>query len=143
MPELLPLESIRTEKAFQAEVTKFAESYGWTVNFTRRSMVQQGGAKRWVTNTSVKGWPDLCCLHPDGYVIFLELKGVDGKPSDEQIEVMRTLQAIASVIPQQRFRAFVAYPQEWPRLARMFTLPERRRTTLAGPITVTPEGTPR
>lgn len=119
-----------SEAQFQALVISTAKTYGWLVMHVRRSMVGQGQSRRWVTATSLDGWPDLTLIHPRGYLLFLELKAQKGYPSDEQIVVMRALQSVASRLGSDDYtvRAYIVRPSDWPAVERMLCRPS---TTLA------------
>lgn len=80
------------EAEFQRQVTKIAESFGWLVCHVGRARV----GKRWVTPTSVAGFPDLVLVRPP-QCVFLELKRKGGRSTDEQRRWIGALQACAGV----------------------------------------------
>jgi hypothetical protein len=78
-----------SETAWQEQVIDLAHTLGWRHMFVRRSI---GKGRKWTTATNVPGWPDLT-LWSEGRtrVIFAELKSESGKPSPDQIAVLRSL----------------------------------------------------
>lgn len=79
-----------SEAEWQDWVEAYAVARGWQVMHVRRG---KGRGGRWLTNTSVVGWPDLVLWHPRGGVLFRELKGVKGSLSAEQVGVLDSLSA--------------------------------------------------
>lgn len=67
MDESIRIESVITEKAFQATVVDMARAFGWIVGFT------------YDARKSEPGEPDLRMVHGDGRLIFAELKTMKGK----------------------------------------------------------------
>lgn len=122
------------EKQFQAELIGEAVAQGWVTMHVLRSTVggHSGRPKRWLTNTafnspegpSSSGWPDVVLIHPAGYMMILELKGPDGRPSDEQLKIMRLLQKVAR-FSGGRIKAAVVYPVEWPTILKLLRSPNR------------------
>ena len=78
-----------TESEFQRQVTDLARMTGWRCNHTRRTI---GKGSRWVTATSVTGWPDLFLYRP-GEHMAVELKTDTGKLTPEQVAVLGDLAA--------------------------------------------------
>lgn len=82
-----------TEAEFQAQVLELAHLYGWRVLHVRRSIGRRGGTAAWQTTTSVRGWPDLLCWHPDrGACFAAELKSDAGRLTDDQRQVLDQLE---------------------------------------------------
>lgn len=61
-----------TEKEWQAQVVRWAERAGWYVYHTYDSRRSPGG------------FPDLVLVRPDRGILFVELKSVRGKLTDQQ-----------------------------------------------------------
>lgn len=79
-----------TEASFQQQVIDLARSLGWRHNHTRRTI---GRGKKWVTATSVVGWPDLTLWSERQHrLIFAELKTDRGRLSDDQAAVLASLE---------------------------------------------------
>ena len=78
-----------TESEFQRQVTDLARMTGWRCNHTRRTI---GKGNRWVTATSVTGWPDLFLYRP-GEHMAVELKTDKGHLTSEQWAVLGDLAA--------------------------------------------------
>lgn len=78
-----------TEKAFQAEVVKIAESLGWYVYHPYDS------------RRSEPGYPDLTMAHPSGRLIFAELKTEAGRLSGPQKAWGDVLQAVERAAQQE------------------------------------------
>lgn len=129
-----------SEKQFEGLVVSTARRYGWKRMHVNRSKVRNGdGTYRWVTNTSVPGWPDEFLFHPRGFILVLELKKEDGQLSDDQRTTLQHLQVAAdrcaaAGIPRV-FRAYCARPSDWPAVERMLAAPMR-----ANPVSVREEG---
>lgn len=92
-----------TEAAWQATIVAAAHATGWLVNHTRRSIGAKG---KWVTATSVTGWPDLELAHPKHGIIYAELKRENGYLTDAQAVVLDKLR-------QAGGRVFVWRPSDW------------------------------
>jgi hypothetical protein len=122
----------RTEKEFQQWLTGVAEKHGWMVNHVRPALVKG----RWVTNTTLKGWPDLTLIRPP-QLLFLELKrdrqAVADAPPEQQ-QVIAALQQCPGVL------AYIVCPDDMPHLARILGT---KRANLA-PVNALPppEGKP-
>lgn len=100
------------EADFQTQVLDLARATGWKVNHTRKSI---GKGNKWVTATSIRGWPDLFFYSPRRQQhFFVELKKQDGRVSDEQTEVLFDLNAAG-------VEAFVWRPSDWPELQERLT----------------------
>lgn len=122
------------EKQYQVIIIREAVAEGWLTMHVLRSQVggHGGRPRRWITNTAIdspegpmnSGWPDLVLIHHTGRLLFIEVKGPTGRPSDEQLKIMRLLQKV-SRFSGGRVKAFVAYPTDWPNLLRMLRSPNR------------------
>jgi hypothetical protein len=116
------------EKRYERQIRERAEHHGWMVMKVGKTPVVNKGKKFWITATSLKGWPDLTLMHPDGWLLFLEVKGENGSPSAEQKIVMRALQRAASRTATAHFQAFVVWPKDWPLVERLLARPAPGRT---------------
>lgn len=94
-----------TEEQWQANVVELAGLLGWNTMHVRRSKVR---GDRWATATSHDGWPDLVLWHPiAGQLIVAELKSNKGRPTREQIDTLRALQACGTL-------AYIWRPRDLP-----------------------------
>lgn len=101
-----------TEAEFQTQVVSLARICGWRCLHVRRSI---GKGNKWVTTTSIKGWPDLFLFHPKRGVVFAaELKTDTGKLTYEQGQVIADL--IDSGIP-----AVIWRPDDWDEIQAVLT----------------------
>ena len=107
------------EADFQAEVIRQAEAFEWTAMHVRRSVSGQKG--RWMTTTSVKGWPDLVLFKPEVGILYRELKTDRGRITAEQRQVLTDLQAAGGNVGIWR-------PRQWPDI--LATLRTRTRLPL-------------
>lgn len=110
------------EKRYERQIRERAEHHGWMVMKVGKTPVVNKGKKFWITATSLKGWPDLTLMHPTGWVLMLEVKGENGRPSDEQKRVMAALQKAASHTGP-RFAAYVVWPKDWPVVEQLLARP--------------------
>lgn len=76
------------EEAFQRWIKQYAEDHDWLVNHTRRAVSGEKN-KRWLTATSVKGWPDLTLVRER--IVYAEIKLDDTYPTPEQRRVLERL----------------------------------------------------
>lgn len=102
-----------TEREFQDAVVDIAHLYGWRVFHARAA----GTNKGWRTPVAYdgKGYVDLTLVHPDGYVVFAEMKSATGKMSDDQLAWGEMLASVSEgintwldepVMPDRRDRVF-------------------------------------
>jgi hypothetical protein len=79
---------VTTQSPYQETLIQTLEIFGWRWMHVRP--VFDAKAKRWLTPTTAKGWPDLSCVHPrSGVALFAEAKGAKGKPTPEQLDWLR------------------------------------------------------
>lgn len=76
-----------SEADFQRQVMRIATDFGWLVCHVGRARV----GKKWVTPTSVAGFPDLVLVRPP-QLVFLELKRLGGRARPEQLAWISALQ---------------------------------------------------
>ena len=70
---------------YQDTLTGALDVFGWHWMHVRP--IFDARAKRWVTPTTAKGWPDLTCLHTrSGVVLACEVKGQRKNPKPHQRE---------------------------------------------------------
>jgi hypothetical protein len=85
-----------SEAEWQGQVIELAHLLGWKHNHTRRSI---GKGHKWVTATSVIGWPDLTLWHEAQHrILFVELKTEKGKLTAEQVAVLKSLAAAGAEV---------------------------------------------
>ena len=90
---------METEKEFENRVKKWLKEKGcWYL-------------KTWSNGIQRKGIPDLliCC---NGFFVGVELKSMDGKPTDlqlKEIEQIRNSNGVAMVLYPDQFEVFKAY----------------------------------
>lgn len=94
-----------TEAGFQAQVIGLAGLCGWQVMHVRRT-TRGRLDDRWTTATSIKGWPDLVLWRP-GEILFRELKTDKGRATNEQMDVLDSLEAAGCDVGVWR-------PKDWP-----------------------------
>ena len=88
-----------SEREWQKQVTVLFRELGWNVwHFDDR----QANA----------GFPDLTCLHPDGRLMFIELKNETRKPTDKQQEVIDTLR-------KGGHSANIFRPSDWDKIVEL------------------------
>ena len=91
--------TMMSERDFQKQVTGLFRELGWQVwHFDDR----QANA----------GFPDLTCLHPNGRLVFIELKNEIRKPTDKQQDVINTLQ-------RGKQEAFIFRPSDWDKIVAL------------------------
>lgn len=81
-----------TEAAFQAQVIELATLCGWESMHVRRTRGRTRRGVKWLTATSVDGWPDVVLWRP-GEFLMVELKTDKGRLTAEQAAVHRSLRA--------------------------------------------------
>jgi hypothetical protein len=85
------------EREFQGWVIDTAKRFGWRIWHVPTPMQPVAGGK-FVPSSRGRGLPDLILLHPDPpRLIFAELKGDDGRLSDDQREFLRLARAVAGL----------------------------------------------
>ena len=80
---------VESERDFQREVIKIAESLGWYVN---HALPGKGRNKHLTLFIGKRGFPDLVLCRPPR-LIFVELKSETGKVSTDQQEWLKALRA--------------------------------------------------
>jgi hypothetical protein len=110
------------EKRFERQIRDRAEHHDWMAMKVGKTPVVSRGKKFWITATSLKGWPDIVAIHPSGYLLFLEVKGVNGSASPEQKVVMAALQAVCARCPDHMAAAIVK-PRDWPIVEKWLARP--------------------
>ena len=70
-----------SEASFMTQVKALAYQYGWSLHHSQPSMTRTG---RYIT-TGSPGFPDIVMAHPQGGLIFAELKTEIGKESYAQM----------------------------------------------------------
>lgn len=83
-----------TEKQFQRQIEDLAALLGWSRKYHNLYAVG-----------SDPGYPDLTLLHPDLGVLWLEVKGVRGRPSAEQVGWLRDIRRAG-------FHGYVVFPRD-------------------------------
>jgi hypothetical protein len=84
------------EADFQAQVIAIAERFGWQVWHVPAPMRWDVTNKAWVPARGGAGLPDLIMLHDDPpRLVFMELKGDDGKLTDRQREFLIAARNVA------------------------------------------------
>ena len=78
-----------SERDFQTQVVELARITGWQTMHVRRTI---GKGNKWVTGTSVPGWPDLA-IWGHGRFILAELKTDRGTLTAEQEKLVASLRA--------------------------------------------------
>lgn len=76
-----------SEASFLQQVKGLAYIHGWSLHHSQPSMTRTG---RYITTGST-GFPDIVMAHIERGLIFAELKTDKGKPSEAQLEWLRTL----------------------------------------------------
>jgi len=77
------------ERTFERAVVRWFRLQGWRAFHDERMRGRDGD---WLTNSSEPGLPDWVFIRPP-YCLFIELKKQSGKPSKEQVRVIKDLQA--------------------------------------------------
>lgn len=104
-----------SEAEFQTQVMRLAKLQGWEVLHVRKSREQRGNQLRWVTTTSIIGWPDLFLFHPErGGFYGAELKSDTGAVEADQRVVLAKL--LGAGIPAGVWR-----PKDWPTIQAFLT----------------------
>lgn len=127
VPMLGVVQAPDDEKSYERLIRDTAHRFGWTSMKPTVSPFQRGGGRGtiYMTATSVvglpdplrknHGWPDLTLMHPEGYLLMLEVKGTNGTASPEQKAVMVMLQKFqAQLGGSDRFAAAIVKPRDWP-----------------------------
>lgn len=98
------------EARLQAAVIDTARVLGWTVAHFRPARTKHG----WATPVAAdgKGFPDLVLAHPNGRLIFAELKSLGGRVTAEQGRWLELLGRAAAKTDQ--VDVFVWTPLDWP-----------------------------
>lgn len=102
-----PAEEAQAEKAFQAEVVKFAKAHRWRVYHTHDS------------RKSAAGYPDLCMVR-QGRIVYAELKTATGTTTAAQYLWLEDLRAVEDEAALARgvpiIRVFLWRPSDWPQI---------------------------
>lgn len=85
---------VESEREFQREVIKMAESLGWYVN---HALPGKGRNKHLTLFIGKRGFPDLVLCRPPR-LIFAELKSETGKLSTDQQEWLEALRACGAEV---------------------------------------------
>ena len=96
------------EAGFQQAVIEMAELYGWEVMHVRKSTA----GDKWLTATSIAGWPDLTLFHPSHGIRFVELKSDTGVVASAQSKVLAALEAAGC-------DADIWRPRDWSHIERV------------------------
>lgn len=98
------------ERDLQQAVIDTARTFAWTVAHFRAAQTSKG----WRTPVAAdgKGFPDLVLAHPDGRLIFAELKRLGGRITPEQARWLELLRQVADA--NELVEAHVWTPLEWP-----------------------------
>ena len=76
-----------SERLFQDQVCMIFRMNGWLVFHASPHMVRAN-----VWRSDGKGFPDLCCAHPERGVLFAELKTATGRISESQLAWQRHIE---------------------------------------------------
>lgn len=90
-----------SEKRYQAEIVKLAQLHGWLTFHAFDS------------RRSPEGFPDLVLAHPEGRILFLEVKAERGKTTPAQDRWMDVLQTSVD--------AAVVRPSDWSDVVEWLT----------------------
>ena len=82
-----------TEDEFSDALVELAHLFDWKVAGFRPARTKHGW--RTAVRYDGKGFPDLTLVHPNGSVIFAELKADKGRMSPEQVEWQRIMELAA------------------------------------------------
>lgn len=82
-----------SERTFERAVVRWFRAQGWRGFHAERMRGRDGD---WMTNTTSSGLPDWVFIRPP-HCLFIELKKQTGKPSKDQVHVIRDLQACTRV----------------------------------------------
>jgi hypothetical protein len=94
------------EREFQGWILDVAARLGWRAWHVPAPMRPVGGG-RFVPEPRAAGLPDLILLHDDPpRLIFAEVKGVDGKLSDEQREFLALVRGVVDEVSSLAFSAY-------------------------------------
>lgn len=118
-----------TEIDFEKQLVELAHQFGWMVAGFRAA---GGGNQGWRTPVKYdgKGYPDLTLIHPDGHVIFAELKRDKGSktyPEQEQWGqvLYQVANQIAMRIDRDEWWPSVMYrlwkPKDMPEIVRILS----------------------
>lgn len=99
-----------SEQDFARAVTDLAAQMGYHHMHVRRTV---GRGRRWVTGTSISGWPDYAFWRP-GRFFLAELKSETGTLSYDQQNVMRSLR-------QAGVDVYIWRPSDWNDIEQIFT----------------------
>jgi hypothetical protein len=114
------------EARYEKLIVRRALELGWIDFHVERVPVRRPGTSKtvWMTPTNRKGWPDRTLMHPDGWVLILEVKGKDGVLKPEQRDVLKVLQEVGKHTGE-RFAAFAVWPRDWPAVEQWLMKPHR------------------
>jgi len=101
---------VESEREFQREVIKIAESLGWYVN---HALPGKGRNKHLTLFIGKRGFPDLVLCRPPR-LIFVELKSETGKVSTDQQEWLKALRACGVEVHVWR-------PSDWERITAILS----------------------
>lgn len=102
-PAALEGRLVETEAELQAAVIDLARLYGWRVAHFRASRTKRG----WSTAVAAdgKGYPDLTLVRPPE-LLFVELKGEQGRVSPEQLVWLEQLDQVGQAVADVALVAF-------------------------------------
>jgi hypothetical protein len=95
-----------TEAEFQSLVVARFRDAGWMCFHAERGRGRDGD---WLTNSGDKGLPDWLFIRPP-VMLLIEMKRESGKPSPEQVRVIRAVQSCT------RVEGYFARPSDFPHL---------------------------
>lgn len=111
---------LNTEAVFQERVIAYAERFGWQTMHVKPAIIRKGrngGPDKWITPTSVNGWPDLVLWSPFGF-LFMEIKTDKGVLSAAQKALHKSLRQAGGVV-------FVVRPSNWNDIKPFLENPNR------------------
>lgn len=88
-----------SEDDLLTSILELAAHYGWIAHHCRPARTDKG----WRTPVQGRrGFPDLVLAHPDGRLVFAELKSQNGRLTADQVAWRDTLTAAAATCPRAR-----------------------------------------
>lgn len=107
------------EAEFERAIVEMAHLFGWRVASFRPAMSSKG----WATPVKFDGagFPDLTLVHPDGFVVFAEIKSQSGKLSPGQVEWAETFARSSDRFGTTAVRYRVWRPSDGDAIARLLS----------------------
>ena len=108
-----------TEIEFERKIVELAHMFDWMVASFRPA--QTGKGWRTPVKYDGKGYPDLTLMHPNGQIIFAEIKAQKGRMSDDQKAWGQMIHAAGRCKASRAVQYHVWRPSDWDKIVRLLS----------------------